>query len=515
MKVIAMYLPQFHRVKENDEWWGTGFTEWTGVRSAEKLFPEHEQPHVPLNENYYDLMKPETMQWQADLMNRYGIDGMCFYHYYFKDGRKILEKPAENLLKWQDIDMPFCFSWANESWVRSWSRLSEQEGNPWSAKFDMQRVDETDDGILLLQEYGGEKEWKSHYEYLSPFFHDERYICKNGCPVFLIYKPDNISCLAEMLEYWRKLAKEDGFPGLYVIGTNVREAKQKGLSNSMLQEPQDSIARWYPQNFENDDHVMKSIPYNEIWQRIIDKPVEAGQCLGGFSGYDDSPRRGHGAVVVKGRKPEVFEQKMYELLMKAEQNGSPFIFLNAWNEWGEGMYLEPDEAYGYKFLEALYRAKNRMSHNREHRPKPIMNNGVIATLQEENYALHATCDRYRGYWQIMDQWLRLLETGKSIADWLRENGYKNFAVYGYGMLGKHLMHQIEQENMKPDYIIDQNREKNSGDVPMKTLEDKLPPTDLIIVTVQYDFFSIREKLKKQVETDIHSLGWLIEKILNE
>lgn len=125
MRVIAMYLPQFHRVKENDIWWGEGFTEWTSVRSAERLFPGHEQPHVPLHGNYYDLLQPETMRWQAELMKRFGVDGMCFYHYYFKDGRKILEKPAENLLQWKDIDMPFCFSWANESWVRSWSRLSK------------------------------------------------------------------------------------------------------------------------------------------------------------------------------------------------------------------------------------------------------------------------------------------------------------------------------------------------------------------------------------------------------
>ena len=136
MKILAMYLPQFHRVQENDEWWGEGFTEWTSVRSAKPLFPEHDQPHAPLHENYYDLMNPETMRWQADLMHHYGVDGMCFYHYYFKDGRRILERPAENLLHWKDIDMPFCFSWANEAWIRSWSRLTGSEGNAWASKFD-------------------------------------------------------------------------------------------------------------------------------------------------------------------------------------------------------------------------------------------------------------------------------------------------------------------------------------------------------------------------------------------
>lgn len=513
MRIIAMYLPQFHRVKENDAWWGEGFTEWTSVRSAERLFPGHEQPHVPLYGNYYDLMKPETMRWQADLMKRYGVDGMCFYHYYFKDGRKILEKPAENLLRWKDIDMPFCFSWANESWVRSWSRLSEHEGNPWSAKFDGQRIDEKDDGVLLAQEYGGVSAWRAHYAYLSPFFHDARYICHEGCPVFLIYKPDNIPCLKEMLDCWQELAREDGFPGVYVIGTNVREAEEKGLSNSLLQEPQDTIARWYPQKYENDDHVMKSIPYDELWQRIIDKPVEPGQCLGGFSGYDDSPRRGHGAVVIKGRNPEIFGRRMYELLEKCQQNDAPFLFINAWNEWGEGMHLEPDEAYGCQFLEALRKAKERLAHTRT-RERPAVPQGDIKVLQEENVALQATCDRYRGYWQVMDRWLMLLESGKSIAGWLRAHGYAQVAIYGYGMLGKHLLRQLAADHLVPSYLIDQQPEKDNGSLPMMKLEDDLPATDLIIVTVQYDFQAIQRKLKEKVAAEIRPIDWLIDSVMN-
>ncbi|MGE9842295.1 glycosyltransferase WbsX family protein [Selenomonas bovis] len=513
MKVIAMYLPQFHRVKENDAWWGKGFTEWMSVRSAERLFPGHEQPHVPLHDNYYDLLQPETMRWQADLMKQYGVDGMCFYHYYFKDGRKILEKPAENLLRWKNIDMPFCFSWANESWVRSWSRLFKREGNLWTAKFERQGADETDDGVLLAQEYGGESAWRAHYAYLSPFFHDARYICYEGRPVFVIYKPDNIPCLKEMVDCWQELSKEDGFPGLYVIGTNVRRAREKGLSNSMLQEPQDTLARWYSQNnFKNADHVMKSIPYDEIWQRIIDKPVEPGQCLGGFSGYDDSPRHGHGAVVIKGRNPEIFGRMMYELLAKAEQNHAPFLFLNAWNEWGEGMYLEPDEAYGYQFLEALHEAKERLAH-RGLKVKPVMSERTMRALQAENSVLQANCDRYRGYWQVMDQWLMLLESGKSIVNWLRVHGYAQVAVYGYGMLGKHLVRQMEQEQLPPVYLIDQQPEKDSGSLPLMTLEDELPAADLVIVTVQYDFPAIQQKLKEKVAAEIRPLDWLIDEVL--
>ncbi len=133
-KVLAFYLPQFHQVKENDAWWGEGFTEWMAVRRAKTLFPEHNQPRRPLNDNYYDLTDKKTMEWQANLAKKYCVDGFCFYHYYFKDGRKSLEKPAENLLSWTDVDMPFCFCWANESWARSWGGVSG--ANPWADKFE-------------------------------------------------------------------------------------------------------------------------------------------------------------------------------------------------------------------------------------------------------------------------------------------------------------------------------------------------------------------------------------------
>ena len=153
-KIISMYLPQFHRVKENDEWWGEGFTEWTAVKQADSLFDGHYQPRIPLNGNYYDLLDKETMQWQADLMKKYGIDGQCIYHYWFKEGRQILEKPAQNLLKWTDIDMPFCFCWANESWARTWSGLKNT--NAWSAKQEPKKQGDHN-GLLLEQYYGTEE----------------------------------------------------------------------------------------------------------------------------------------------------------------------------------------------------------------------------------------------------------------------------------------------------------------------------------------------------------------------
>ena len=173
MKILAKYLPQFHRTRENDAWWGEGFTEWTAVKKAAPLFEGHDQPRVPKDENYYDLLQKETMLWQASLMEKYGIDGMCIYHYWFKDGRQVLEKPAENLLRWKEVPMPFCFCWANETWARSWSKI--QNKNHWSDIYE-QKKSNGSSGILLDQKYGREPEWKAHFEYLLPFFRDERYI---------------------------------------------------------------------------------------------------------------------------------------------------------------------------------------------------------------------------------------------------------------------------------------------------------------------------------------------------
>ena len=195
MKTIAIYLPQFHEVEENNQWWGKGFTDWITVKNAQPLCAGHRQPRVPLGQNYYDLSNHDVMQWQAKLAKRYHISGFCFYHYWFKDGRKILEKPAENLLEWMDIDMPFCFSWANQTWARTWTNI--QNSNAWTGS-DYEKSDE-EEGILLRQSYGGKKEWKEHFEYLLPFFKDDRYIQYDKKPIFLIYKPEYMYCLDNMM----------------------------------------------------------------------------------------------------------------------------------------------------------------------------------------------------------------------------------------------------------------------------------------------------------------------------
>ena len=223
MKVLAMYLPQFHRVKENDEWWGEGFTDWTTVKQAKPLFEGHNQPHVPSDENYYDLLDKNTMRWQTSLMKKYGIDGMCMYHYWFEDGRKILEKPVENLLNWKEIDMPFCLCWANETWARSWSGL--QNVNVWADTCEPDK--KTGKKILLKQRYGNYKDWKEHFEYLLPFFRDDRYIKVDGKPVFVFYKAECIPCFEDMVEAWQQLAIESGINGIYIIANGCKKSSRE------------------------------------------------------------------------------------------------------------------------------------------------------------------------------------------------------------------------------------------------------------------------------------------------
>lgn len=184
MKTIAFYLPQFHRIPENDKWWGEGFTEWVNVKNAQPLFDGHEQPKMPFNKNYYDLTDVEVMKWQATLAKKYGIFGFCMYHYWF-DGHLLLEKPVENYLK-SDIDFPFCLCWPNEHWTNAWVSGENK--------------------VLIEQRYGSEKEWRDHYNYLVPFFKDSRYIRKSGKILFVIYRPELISERKEMFECWNRWA---------------------------------------------------------------------------------------------------------------------------------------------------------------------------------------------------------------------------------------------------------------------------------------------------------------------
>jgi len=361
-RTIAFFLPQFHETKENNEWWGKGFTEWTNVKNAEPCYKGHIQPRVPLNDNYYNLLEKETMIWQTKLVNDAGMEGLCYYHYWFK-GRKILEKPAENLLEWKDIPQKFCFSWANESWKRTWDKT---EGNDWNEVLDKKYNDESRDrgnGVLLEQNYGTEEDWIEHFDYLLPFFKDERYITYNGRPVFIIYRPSKIECLDEMLKCWQERAKAAGINKIYIIATNESVKLSPYIDASLCYEPSYTMNHDMHFRYRIRDKVagvikkhnitfLRKYNYVLFLREILKREIKEEKNFPGiFVGFDDTPRRGKNGAVFKNVSSEVFGDAYSQLLRKV--NDDDFVFITAWNEWAEGAYLEPDAINGTKWLDTI------------------------------------------------------------------------------------------------------------------------------------------------------------------
>ena len=352
-KIIAFYLPQFHAIPENDSWWGKGFTDWINVKKARPLFNGHQQPKIPQGDNYYDLSSPETIRWQAQLANKYNIYGFCFYHYWF-NGKLLLEKPAELLLRHPDIPLRFCFSWANEPWARTWDGKSHQ--------------------ILINQEYGNEDDWVKHFDYLLPFFKDERYIKENGRPIMLIYKSQAIHCAKEMMDCWNQLAIKAGFPGLHFVETlRTRHQDSRNLPFAARMEFEPARAQMYQSLWKlNYDRIRRRIvkALNAVFGTSIpnNRPQSFGQIArlslktlspegtygGVFMGWDNTPRKGlAGNVIFPPTKQEFKDYLTEKLAITTEIYKTNYIFVNAWNEWAEGTVLEPDKANGYSYLKAI------------------------------------------------------------------------------------------------------------------------------------------------------------------
>lgn len=358
-KIIAMYLPQFHEIPENNEFWGKGFSDWVTVKKAKPLFKGHDQPKVPLNGNYYDLSQKESIKWQAELAKKYGVYGFGIYHYWFNNDKNLLTKPAEIILENKDIDINFHFAWDNTSWVRSWSNVN---GNAWAPSIEQnKRIG----GKAILVEYilGSEEDWKNHYDWLRPYFKDDRYIKKDNKPIFVIYHfSPNIE---QMCNYWQKLAIADGFKGIHFI---FRYELGKKIPTSMYTFRYEPICSgWSNQSFLTRvinkidriirrDGSLNRYSYKRIWNNIIsnaNKTKDPSLYYGAFVSYDDTPRRGRRGIVVDNSSPSVFHDYLKRLVNICSEQNKEFIFLTAWNEWGEGAYLEPDESNHHDYLEAL------------------------------------------------------------------------------------------------------------------------------------------------------------------
>lgn len=482
MKVIAMYLPQFHRVKENDEWWGEGFTDWASTQNASQLFENHYQPHIPMNGNYYNLLEEKTMLWQANLMKQYGVDGVCMYHYWFKNGKQILEKPAENLLRWKNIDMPYCFCWANETWARSWAKI--QDANVWTDVCENDR-NKHGNAILLEQQYGNEKDWKQHFDYLKQFFIDERYIKIEGKPVFILYKASIIPCLNKMISFWQDCAKQEGWKGLYIIGGDSKSISADCLDAEFFHEPRNAMG-YFENEFRKND--VARIDYEELWKCIISNQYKGRKktYYWGVVGYDDTPRRGIRGCVLTGNTPELFQKYIAKLFAKSELEGNDIIFINAWNEWGEGMHLEPDEKYKYAYLKALRDAKENY--------KKLLNNSDFDVNFSKTEIFQERANKYELYMNVLDLWLQITEKGISLEKYFVKRGYYHIGVYGYGILGRHFVSQLNDSLIDISFLVDKQKDKLQLDIPIFEPKNKLPQSDIVVVTSFFYFDEIQEDI---------------------
>ena len=370
MRIIAFYLPQFHDIPENDKWWGKGFTEWTNMRKAVPQYEGHVQPRIPLNGNYYNLLDNDVKRWQVSLAKEYGIYGFCYYHYWFS-GKLLLEKPMEQMLEDKTIDLPFCISWANHTWSKTW--VGDKRT------------------VLIKQEYGGPDEWKEHFNYLLPFFKDERYIKEDGKPLLVIFQAEAIPCLNEMLDQWNGLAIQSGLPGLCIAfqaatkdfvstadnprisycieyqprqGSSLLSDKKLGAVKKVGRRVANVVRRATGFDILQNGLAIQNIAkirklsYDAVWESIIGmEPISSKSVPGAFSMWDNSPRYGSDAVIYVGATPQKFQHYMSRQIERARDvYKSDMLFFFAWNEWCEGGYLEPDEQDGYGYLEALRNA---------------------------------------------------------------------------------------------------------------------------------------------------------------
>jgi len=335
VRPIAFYLPQFHPIPENDAWWGKGFTEWTNTANAKPLFDGHYQPHVPADLGYYDLRTPEARAAQADLARRYGIEGFCYYHYWFGEGRRLLERPFDEVLASGEPDFPFCLCWANQSWAGHWFGA--------------------DGRTLIEQVYGGEAEMAVHFAWLLQAFRDPRYIRVNGRPVMLVFSVAGLPDAPGLCRVWRGLAQAAGLPGLHLLAVRHslgrRDPHAAGFDGAV-----DMSLPLTGHNRVELNQGVRTFDYGR-WGDHDNPPAQPGvvqyPCVG--PGWDNTPRLGRDGLVYVNYSPQMFRAKVRraagQLADRPPQDR--LLFVKAWNEWAEGNHLEPDLRYGHAWLEAL------------------------------------------------------------------------------------------------------------------------------------------------------------------
>jgi hypothetical protein len=345
-RVIAFYLPQFHPIPENEEWWGPGFTEWTNAARARPLYRGHAQPHLPADLGFYDLRLPESRQAQSELARKYGVEAFCYWHYWFA-GRRILERPYAEMLASGVPDFPFCLGWANQTWSGVWY------GDP--------------SRVLIEQTYPGPEDERRHFEYLYTAFQDRRYLRVDGKPLFYVFRPELLPDAAAFINHWRRLAAEAGLPGLYLVaevsdllgkGPTFPGFLRAGFDAGVYQRLPARIDRWSVIRMRLRRkllHQPERYPYAAL--PALPPPDLTGErllpCV--YPNWDNTPRSGRAGLVIGGSSPEAFRPHVRAAVnsLGARPREHRLLFVKSWNEWAEGNYLEPDLEHGHGFLRVL------------------------------------------------------------------------------------------------------------------------------------------------------------------
>lgn len=355
IKIIALYLPQYHPTPNNDIWWGKGFTEWTNVGKAKPLFRGHYQPKVPADLGYYDLRLPEVREAQVQLAREAGVHGFCYYHYWFGNDRQELERPFNEVLQSGNPDFPFCLCWANESWHSKF----------WNIDGTIQKK------CLVEQVYEDKTGHERHFYSLLSAFKDKRYIKVNGKPLFMIYKPFEFERIEEFITLWNNLAIKEGFTGIHFVAHLYAEIEQNhvdellkmgfnavntmGLHTAMRKASgpfrpiKDRICMLL-------GRIYRVVSYSKTYPLFINKVDENENIYPTIiPNWDHTPRSGKAGTVLKDSTPELFKEHCKGVLRIVQKKNvdNQIIFLKSWNEWGEGNYMEPDLRYGKGYIEAL------------------------------------------------------------------------------------------------------------------------------------------------------------------
>lgn len=377
-RVIAFYLPQFHPIPENDKWWGKGFTEWTNVAKAKPLFKGHYQPRIPADLGFYDLRVPEVREQQAQMAREAGIEGFCYWHYWFGHDKKLLERPFQEVLQSGKPDFPFCLGWANHNWTnKSWEAGTRKQKE-----------------MTLMEMVYTKDEYIKHFFDVLPAFKDQRYIAVDGKPLFYIWSALGIPNPKEFIQLWQQLAKENGLNGIYFVGLefNLRE-NEKSLKTAITKKIQNNAAIRYQKlldcgydavnsrGYHRADLYCRSIwdilwrsisirlfkhfPISKIDQHKINKWLYTEEDRQEnvyptlMPNWDRTPRSGRRARIYTNSTPEVFGEQIDQVLdlIKDKEPEHKIVFLMSWNEWAEGNYIEPDMKYGHGYLDIL---KNRL-----------------------------------------------------------------------------------------------------------------------------------------------------------